>query len=122
MKAYKYKNINIDIYISQIELREWYINETYNTITLYFTAPKEMLNNKYPEAEFMTISVEFPIDHQEACCAGVSCSPTRYIFEEDSYVDYDWFDMDISYEDVEKLFKKADETLTCFDYARGCEE
>lgn len=109
-------NMSIELYISQIELCDWYINEPYNTTTLYFTAPKEMLNGKYPEAEFMTISVEFPTNNPEACCAGVSYSPTVYDPEEDAYSDYDWSDMDIAYEDVEKLFEKAEKRLRLFNF------
>lgn len=30
---------------------EQYDSDAYKTTTLYFTAPKELLNNKYPDAE-----------------------------------------------------------------------
>ena len=100
--------MEIKPYISQIELCGWHVNTDYNTITLCFEAPKEMLNGKYPEAEFMTISIEFPIDHYDARYSSVRCSPTRYYPEDDAYSDYDWFDVDMSYEDIEKLFYMAE--------------
>ena len=102
-----YDDTIIGRHISQIELCDWHIDD-HNTTTLYFTAPKEMLNGEYPEADSMTISVEFPTDHMEACCASAMYSPTAYNPEEDGYSDYDWHDMDISYEDIERLFKKAE--------------
>lgn len=96
--------MKLDNYISQIEFIDIYINEKYGTTTLYFSAPKEMLDGKYSEAEFMTISIEFPTDHHEASDTHVECSPTEYDEETDSYTDYDWFDVDMSYEDIDKLF------------------
>lgn len=79
--------------------------------TLYFIAPKEMLDNffpkgKYPDAVSMEIAVEVSTDNIEAKNAGVSVSPTRKM--EDSYEDYDWTDVDISYEEIETLFVIAD--------------
>lgn len=79
--------------------------------TLYFTAPKELLDGDYPEAVSMEISVELPTDKMEAKYADVSLSPTRYIEEDDSYEDYDWYDVVMSYEDIEELIdlaKKSD--------------
>lgn len=98
------KKITLDSWISQIEFEDIYICEDLGTTTLYFGAPKEMLDGEYPEAVSMEISVEFPIVCMEASAASVECSPTEYDEETDSYTDYDWFDVDMSYEDIEKLF------------------
>ena len=95
--------MSIDSYISQIEFIDIYVGEDWETTTLYFSAPKEMLDGVYPEAEFMTISVEFPTDYPEASEASVEYSPTKHDDEDDSYTYYDWFDIDMSYEDIEKL-------------------
>lgn len=108
--------MNISKYISEIELCDWYISETYETTTLYFSAPLhsltdaigERMKREYPEAEFMTISLEFPTKRPEACCTVVCYSPTVYIPDDDSYFDVDWDAVDMSYEDVEKLFKIAE--------------
>lgn len=100
--------MDISSYMPQIELCDWHIDKDYNTTTLYFEAPKELLNGEYPEAEFMTIRVEFPTGNPEPSCSEVSYSPTMYDPEEEAYVDYDWSDMDISYEDVKELLKKAE--------------
>ena len=92
----------------RIEFDEKYIDEEYGTTTLYFIAPKEMLNGKYPEAESMEISIEYPTDHFEACYASVEFSPTKYDEENDCYTDYEWFDVDMSYEDIEALIELAE--------------
>lgn len=91
----------------RIEFDERYDDEEYGTTTFYFTAPKEMLNGKYPEAECMEISIEFPIDHIEPAYASVEFSPTMYIEEEESYVDYDWYDVDLPYDEIEELINLA---------------
>ena len=54
------RELNIDI--SDLELEERYYSELYKTTTLFFIGPKEILNDKYPEAESTEISVEFIID------------------------------------------------------------
>ena len=101
--------MNIDSYISEIKLVEEYISEEYNTTTLYFEGPKAMLNGEHPLAVFATISVEFPTDLRRARYATVCCSPTSYDDpEEDAFSDYDWNDVDISYEDIEKLLRIAE--------------
>lgn len=78
------------------------------TTTLYFIAPKEMLLGEYPEAEHMEISIEFPTDHIEARYADVQFSPTKYFEEDDCYTDYDWFDVDMPYEEIEELIVLAE--------------
>ena len=110
-KNVKENNMRLDDYISEIELEEEYINEEYGTTTLYFVAPKEMLNGKYPEAVSMEISVEFPTDYPEARGSTVMFSPTDYDEEEDAYTDYDWFDADLTYEEIEKLIDLAKGTV-----------
>lgn len=87
-------------------------DDVYNEeTTLYFIVPKEMLDNffpkgKYPDAVSMEIAIEVPTNNIEARNAGVSVSPTRKT--EDGYEDYDWTDVDISYEEIETLFVIAD--------------
>ena len=93
-----------------IQFDESYISEEWGTITLYFIAPKEMLNGKYPEAESMEISIECPIEYISPKYATVMFSPTKYDEEEDCYTDYDWFDVNLSYEEIEGLIKLAEES------------
>ena len=78
--------------------------------TLYFIAPKEMLDNffpkgKYPDAISTEISVEVPANNIED--ALVSISPT--IKTEDGYEDFDWMDIDIPLEEIEELLKLCKE-------------
>lgn len=95
---------------SRIKFDESYISEEYGTITLYFIAPKEMLNGKYPEAESMEISIECPREYIEARYSNVMFSPTKYDEEEECYTDYDWFEVSLPFEDVEELIKIAEES------------
>ena len=94
---------------NRIWFEERYDNEELGTTTLYFVAPKEMLNGKYPEAETMEISIELPTNNMEARYATVMFSPTKYYEEGECYTDYDWFDADMPYEDIEALIKLAEE-------------
>ena len=95
----------------RIKFDERYDSEEYGTTTLYFIAPKEMLKkfiptNNYPEAISMEISIEFPTEHIEANYADVCISPTRE--DENGTEDYDWYDVDISYDEIEELIKLAE--------------
>lgn len=82
---------------------ERYDDEDYGTMTLYFIAPKEMLNGKYPEAEHMEISIEFPIGHIESNYASVAFSPSK------NGEDYDWYDVDLPYDEIEEFIKLAED-------------
>ena len=92
---------------SRIEFDERYDDEEDGTTTLYFTAPKEMLDGDYPEAVSMEISIELPTDNMEAMYASVSLSHTRYVEEDDVYEDYDWYDVLMPYEEIEALIDLA---------------
>lgn len=94
-----------------VEFEDKFVSEEWGTTTYYFTAPKEMLEGKYPEAEAMEISVEFLTEQPEARYATVMFSPTKYDAIEECYTDYDWFDVDMPYEDIEKLMSMAEKTL-----------
>ena len=92
----------------RIKFDERYDDEDYETTTLYFIAPKEMLKkfiptNDYPEAISMEISIEFPLNVVVAEHAYVSISPTNADGE-----DYDWYDVDIPYDGIEELIKLAE--------------
>lgn len=92
-----------------ITFDERYDNEDNETTTFYFVAPKEMLDlyfpapNWYPDAVSMEIAVEVPTECMESRLAGVSVSPTRN--DDGQLSDYDWFDIDMSYEDTDALIK-----------------
>ena len=92
----------------RIKFDERYDSEEYETTTLYFIAPKEMLKrfiptNDYPEAVSMEISIEFPTGHIEANYADVCVSPIRQY--EDTMEDYDWHDVSLPYDEIEELIK-----------------
>ena len=73
--------------------------------TLYFIAPVDMLDGKYPEAESMEISVEFPTANPEARYAEVMFSPTK------DGEDYDWFDVLIPLDEIEELMALAERSV-----------
>lgn len=93
--------INSSILAHKIQFYEKYEDDEYKTTTLYFSAPKELLKGQYPEAESMMISVEFPTSLPEAKHASVLFSPAQH------NQGYDWFDGDLSYSVIEKLFSLA---------------
>ena len=86
-------------------------NRDDGSCVLWFTAPKELLEtifpHKYPEAEDVEISLEFPTLELEAENATVEISPTKYDEDEESYVDYDWCEIDIPLDEIEALIKLA---------------
>lgn len=86
----------------RIRFEESYECPESNTTTLYFIAPVDMLDGKYPEAESMEISVEFPTAHPEARYAEVEFSPTK------DGEDYDWFDVLIPLDEIEELMALAE--------------
>ena len=92
---------------SRIEFDGMYHSEEYGTITLYFIAPKEVLDDKYPEAEHAELSIEFPENIIEAKNAMVLISPTKYDEECDCYIDYEWCDFTLSYSTIEELIDLA---------------
>lgn len=89
--------------VDKIEFEEKFIDEEFETMTLYFIAPKEILNGKFPEADFATISVEFPTSNPQPEFSSVMYSPTIYDEENDAYEDYAWFDVELSYSEIAKL-------------------
>ena len=95
----------------RIKFDERHDSEECGTTILYFIAPKEMLKkfiptNDYSEAISMEISIEFPTKHIEANYADVCVSPTRE--DENGTEDYDWYDVDIPYDEIEELIKLAE--------------
>lgn len=83
----------------EIEFEESCIDEYYESTTLYFIGPKEMVVGNYPEAESTTISIEFPINSPHSEDATVMISPTKY------GSDYDWSDVYFPEDEIEKLIK-----------------
>ena len=89
-----------------IKFDEEYINSDYGTDTYYFTADKGMLNifhgnYDFSEAVSAEISIELPHNSLDAKDADVCISPTREI--DGMLEDYDWHDVELSYEEVEEL-------------------
>ena len=95
-----------------IKFDESYINKEYDSITLYFIAPKELFNpiDIDEETESVEISVECPREYISANYASVEYSPTKYNVEEECYIDYDWRVVDLPYEEIEALIKLAEES------------
>ena len=96
-KLKKENNRTIKLENYEVELEEKYVSEEYETTTLYFIAPKEMLIESYPEAESTEISIEFPTSTPHSKYATVMISPTK------DGLYYDWCDKEFTDDDVEKL-------------------
>lgn len=82
-------------------------NKEDNETVLYFTAPKELLWEDYPEAVSAEIMLEFPTDSAEAEYVDAYISPTRYVEEDDGYEDYDWQDISLTNTQINELIELA---------------
>lgn len=91
--------------ISKIVLEETYKSAIWNSITLYFIAPKEWINDSYPEAESCEIGVEVPIDNMDLTHTLVMISPTK-----DGY-DYDWNYIDLPDENIGHMIEIAKQAI-----------
>lgn len=91
---------------SGVELEELYYDDYYETTTAYFLIEKSVLDElhpgKYPEAEHGCISIEYPTGLIDIDYAQVCISPTK------DGSDYDWTDLDLPHEDIEKLLRLID--------------
>ena len=95
--------------MENIVLDEIYESDAGST-TYYFISPKELLTyllpyKDYKEAVSMEISIDFPTKHIEPKYASVCISPTRDI--DGVMDDYDWTDVDLAYEEIDKLIEIA---------------
>ena len=80
----------MDIDISKIKFEEAYDNAQFEECTLYFIAPKDLVKDKYPEAEHFTISLELTT-------RTTMISPTK------NGMDYDWYDVELDNDTIDKL-------------------
>ena len=80
----------MDIDISKIKFEEAYDNAPFQEYTLYFIAPKDLVKDKYPEAEHSTISLELTT-------RTAMISPTK------NGMDYDWSDVELDNDTIDKL-------------------
>ncbi|NDO37760.1 hypothetical protein [Anaerotruncus colihominis] len=86
----------------RIEFEEKHVNEVSGTTILYFMAPKEMLNGRYPEADAAAISVEFPTGDPNPQHTTVWVSPMK------DKEDYDYCSVNFSDDEIEELIRLAE--------------
>lgn len=102
-------------YIKDIELEESHYNGQHRFLAMFFTAPLEILNcieGDFPEAVSAEILVEVPCANEYVCYpkgAIVSISPTKA--DGNGFLDYEWYTIDLPYEEVELLFQLYDKVL-----------
>ena len=86
---------------ARISYEESYVSSAYETTTGYFTIDKSLLEElrpgQYPETEHGELSVEYPTERPEVNMTTVMVSPTK------DGSDYDWADVNLSYEIIEDL-------------------
>lgn len=91
-------------YIDRIEFEESFYSEEYQTVTMYFTAPVELLDGKYPDAVSAEISIEFPCaDDSNFYPRGGSVEIAATGEHGDGLLDYDWHHVDLPYDEIELL-------------------
>lgn len=100
------KTISIDT--SNFTFEEHYRSRPGYTF-LYFTAPRDLVADKYPDAEHATICIEWSDSDKEIDNYSVTISPTK------NGEDYDWMPFELDAHDVEQLIAKGfNEILTMF--------
>lgn len=82
----------MDIDISKIKFEEAYDNAPFDEYTLYFIAPKDLVKDKYPEAEHSTISLELT-------------TRTTMILPTKDGMDYDWSDIELDNDTIDRLIE-----------------
>lgn len=93
-------NIVTDIDISKFEFEERFESALGYTV-LYFIAPKELVADRYPEAEHATVCIEWSDSDKEMDNYSVTISPTK------DGEDYDWMPFELDSGDVEQLIAKG---------------
>ena len=83
-------NESMKLDISKIKFEEDYDNTPFEEYTLYFIAPRDLVKNKYQEAEHSTISLELTT-------RTTMISPTK------DGVDYDWYDIELDNDTIDRL-------------------
>lgn len=86
----KMMNESMKLDISKIEFEEAYDNTPFEEYTLYFIAPRDLVKDKYPEAEHSTISLELTT-------RTTMISPTK------NGMDYDWSDIKLDNDTIDRL-------------------
>lgn len=81
---------NIKLDISKIEFEEAYDDALFKEYILFFIAPKDLVKDKYPEAEHFTISLELTT-------RTAMISPTK------NGMEYDWSDIELDNDTMDKL-------------------
>ncbi len=95
----RYEQI-MDIDISKFEFEERFESALGYTV-LYFIAPKELVVDRYPEAEHATVCIEWSDSDKEMDNYSVTISPTK------DGEDYDWIPLELDVSDVEQLIAKG---------------
>lgn len=93
-------------YIDRIEFEESFWSQERKVLTMYFVAPLEMLDDKYPDAISAEIMVEFEAEddkHFSPKSGSVEISPTGE--HGDGLLDYDWNYVNVPYEEIELLIQ-----------------
>lgn len=86
--------------ISKFEFEERFESALGYTV-LYFIAPKDLVSDKYPEAEHATVCIEWSDSDKEMDNYSVTISPTK------DGEDYDWMPFELDAGDVEQLIAKV---------------
>ena len=90
----------MDIDISKFEFEERFESALGYTV-LYFIAPKDLVADRYPEAEHATVCIEWSDSDKEMDNYSVTISPTK------DGEDYDWTPFELDADDVEQLIAKV---------------
>lgn len=90
----KMRELYDDVYFE-----EAYTDVKFNTLTLYFVAPRDLLGEKYKDAESTEICLEMENGNFDVANVSVMFSPTK------DGSDYDWFSVTIPDDIIENLIE-----------------
>ena len=100
-----YDNFILNYHKDEIKFDEMFESEDTGTTTFYFTAPKEVFNGRYPEADSAEIRIEFPTNNMDTSNTIVAFSPTK------DGEDYDWYDVYLSEDDIKMLLRLSKSSI-----------
>ena len=99
-----------DFDISKLKLKEQWTSKSLGTTILFFIAPKELVANKYPEADSAEISCEFYTVKTTEELISLIIYPIK------NRCSYDWNDLELDDKTVKELIKFGLEQSAYLDY------
>ena len=99
-----YKQLQDSALMDQIQLEDSWHNEPLNEITYWFTAPKSLIEDEFPEADMSVICITVPYDQEPN-----PKHSSSEIWASRDDTDYDYSSVRIPFDFIEKLLEMVKE-------------